>query len=97
MEEVNVEKPIRDREGTMVLRRSHFASLLDFAALNAGRADPDALTRALHHGMDLMQIQVPPALSHIVGVTHFIAELRTTPAHITNLRHNSRCSSGRKT
>src|SRR5580693_7903867 len=63
------------------------SGLLDLAAANAGCANADALTGALHQGMHGLQVQVPAPLSDIVGVTYPIAELGAAPANFTYSRH----------
>lgn len=61
--------------------------LLDFPALQAGGADPDTLGRALHHGVNLLQVQVPAPFGHIMGVADAVAEPGTAATNIAHLRH----------
>jgi hypothetical protein len=61
--------------------------LLNFPALQAGGADPDALGRALHHRVNLLQIQVPAPLRQVVGMADLVAEPGTAAANIAHLRH----------
>ncbi len=61
--------------------------LLDFPALEAGRADLNSLGRALHHRVNLLQIQVPAPLRHIVGMADAVAEPGTAATNIAHLRH----------
>ena len=60
----------------------------DFAALEAARADANALANALHLGVNRTQIDVPAPLSHIVGVADVISELRPFAADFTYLCHD---------
>jgi hypothetical protein len=65
----------------------NLCGFLNLAALNARRADADALGTALDNRAHRLQIDVPPALRHIVGMADAVAELRPAPAQITYLRH----------
>jgi hypothetical protein len=60
---------------------------LDFAASDAGRAHTQALGSAFDHRANRLQIEVPAALGHVVGVADAVAELRPTTADITYSRH----------
>jgi hypothetical protein len=60
---------------------------LNFAALNAGRANFNPLARALDDRVDFLQIDIPTPIAHIVGVADLVAELGTTTANFTHLRH----------
>ena len=59
----------------------------DFAVLNAGRADSNALRRAFHHRVDFLQIDVPAPLRQIVSMAYPVAKLGTTAAYVTHFRH----------
>jgi hypothetical protein len=67
--------------------------LLNFAAANAGSANPHAFSSPIHQGADSLQIQVPAALGDVVGVTDLVTELRLAAAHIANLSHKTEISS----
>jgi hypothetical protein len=68
---------------------------LDFAAAYAGSAGAQALAGASDHCTDTLQIYIPPALGHVVGVADLIPKLRLLAANFTYLCHlklNSRAS-----
>src|SRR5260370_39600603 len=60
---------------------------LDLAVANAGRAYADPLVGAFDHGPNRLQVQIPTPVADIVGVTDFMAELRTPATHIANSCH----------
>src|SRR5260370_9800449 len=60
---------------------------LDFAAANAGSAHAEPLARAFDDSPNRLQVQIPTPLADIVGVTDFVAELRTPATHIANSCH----------
>src|SRR5713226_1116813 len=60
---------------------------LDLAVANAGRAHADPLVGAFDNSPNRLQVQIPTPLADIVGVTDFVAELRTPAAHIANSCH----------
>jgi hypothetical protein len=62
--------------------------LHDFAAAQAGRANPNALVCLADLGMYRPQIDVPPALRHVMRVADVISELRLLAAHCTHLSHH---------
>ena len=61
--------------------------LLDFSALDAGRADANALGRALNHRMYRLQIQIPTTLGQVVGVADTVSEPRAALTDFTHFRH----------
>ena len=63
--------------------------LNDFAAAQAGRADADALSLAVHFSVHWTQIDVPAPLRHVVRVRNVVAELRPFAANIADLCHDS--------
>ena len=56
---------------------------LNLAVADAGRAHANALTATLNEGVHSLQIQIPAALGHIVGVADAMPELRSATAHFT--------------
>ena len=65
-----------------------FLSLDDFAAAQAGGADPHALGAAFNFGANRAQVDVPTPPRHVVGVADGISKLRPSAADITNLCHD---------
>ena len=59
----------------------------DFAAANAGGAHAQPLGPALDEGAHRLQVQIPPPLGDIVGVTDFVAKLGTSATYIANSCH----------
>jgi hypothetical protein len=76
------------------MRWIFLACLDDLAILNAAGADAQSLSRTLHNGPHALQIDVPAAVCNVVCVTDAMAELRSTTAQFTNLRHKTRISFG---
>jgi len=66
---------------------------LHFAITNAGRAGADAAGSAVYQRANILQVDVPAALGHIVGVADAVAELGPSPAHFTYLSHKTEISS----
>ena len=64
-------------------------SFLHLAVADARRADPNALSGALDEGVDRLQVQIPAAIGHIVGMADTMPELRSATAHFTNFCHSS--------
>ena len=60
---------------------------LDLTALDAVGAHSHALGGTLDRGADLLQVNIPAPLGHIIGVADAVAEPRPTTAHFTYLRH----------
>ena len=60
----------------------------DFAAAQAGSADADALSNALHLRMNRTKIDVPSPTADIVRVADRVSELRPLAANITNVCHD---------
>jgi hypothetical protein len=61
---------------------------LNFAAADAGRADAQALGGAFDYGSNRLQVQVPAALGHVVGVADAVPELWAATANVTYSRHD---------
>ena len=59
----------------------------DFAAAQAGRADADALSLAVHFGVHRTQIDVPAPLRDVMGVADAVSRLRLLAANLTLLCH----------
>lgn len=64
-------------------------SFLHLAGANAGRADPNPLSGAVDKRMHRLQIQVPAALTDIMGMTDAMPELRSPTADLTGLCHKT--------
>jgi len=60
---------------------------LHFAAADAGSAHAQALGGALDNRANRLQIEVPAALGHVVGVTDAVPELRAAATNVTYFRH----------
>ena len=65
-------------------KRGGLRDLLHFTGTNARGTNPHALPGAVHQRANRLQIDVPPALRHIVRVTDPAAELRPAATHFTN-------------
>ena len=63
-----------------------------FAVADARRAYLDAFTGALDHGMNTLQVQIPPSLGDIVGVADATPELRPAATDFTNFCHRNTLS-----
>ena len=61
--------------------------LNDFAAAQAGRADADALSLAVHFSVHWTQIDVPAPLRDVMGVADAVSRLRLLAADFTLLCH----------
>jgi len=67
--------------------RKVLRGFLNFAVLNAIRAHFNALRSARDHRVHLLQVDIPPALRHIVRVADPVSELGAAPTKITHFRH----------
>ena len=63
-------------------------ALEDFAGLDAGRANANALANTVHNSLDRLQVWVPATARDVVRVRDVISELRTFAANITYLCHD---------
>ena len=50
------------------------------------------LLRAINECANALQVEIPAALGHIVGVADAVTELRAAPANFTYFRHSKSCS-----
>ena len=64
------------------------SDLLNFAVLDAGRADVKVPVALAGNGPDALQVEVPAALRHIMGVADAVTELGSTSAYVTYFRHS---------
>jgi hypothetical protein len=62
---------------------------LDLAAANAGCANAKPFPRTVHERVNRLKIQIPTALTDVVGMADAIPELRSTAAHFTNFCHRN--------
>ncbi len=62
---------------------------LNLAVANAGGANTQALASTFNNSMDILQIQVPATLRHIMGVADATPELRSATADFTNFCHKT--------
>lgn len=62
-------------------------SFLNLAAANARCANAKPLPRAVHERMHPLKIQIPTALTDVVGMADAIPKLRPTTAHFTDFCH----------
>ena len=65
--------------------RAQLGRFNDFAGLQAGGTDANALISAIHAGADGTQVNVPAAAAHVVSVADLISKLRAFAAEIANL------------
>ena len=70
-----------------MLKRRFLGSLNDFAALQAARANADALAGTVHNCANLMQVHVPAAPGNVMGMTYIVSELRPLAALFTYACH----------
>ena len=70
------------------IEAQELSDFLDFAVADAGSAGAEALVGAVDDGADGLLVDVPAAIGHVVGVAHFVAELRTFAANFTNSCHD---------
>src|SRR5579872_2431318 len=66
--------------------------LLHFTGSDTGRTDAQALTSAVHQGSHRLEVEVPAAISDIVGVADAVAKLGSAAANFTNLCHKTEIS-----
>jgi len=67
--------------------RLRLRRLLNFAALDARRADAKALGSALDHCVYGLQVQIPAPLGDIVGVADAVSKPRAALTDFTHFRH----------
>jgi len=72
-----------DETACTTLRR-----FLNFVIADAARAGAKTLVRSINHRVHRLQIDVPAAVGHIVGVADFMPELWSPAANFTNSCHN---------
>ena len=63
-------------------------ALEDFAGLDAGRANANALANTIDLGLDRLQIWVPATARDVMRVRDVVTELRTFAADFTYLCHD---------
>jgi hypothetical protein len=68
------------------------SSLKNFAALDAGGANPNPLGTAVDNGTHFLQIEVPTPFGDVVCVAHFVSELRAAAACFALSRHKTEIS-----
>lgn len=68
--------------------RGFFLGFDDLARFDAAGADANAFLSAADLCLDRLEIDVPAAAAHVVGVGDFVAELRTLTADFADLSHN---------
>jgi hypothetical protein len=73
------------------IRRGNLSEgrFLNLAAANAGCANAKPFARTVHERMNPLKIQIPTALTDIMGMADAIPELRSTAAHFTNFCHKN--------
>ena len=62
---------------------------MNLAAADAGSANTDPFGRALHDGMDILEIDVPAAFGNVMGVADAVPEFGSAPANFTYFRHGN--------
>jgi CheY-like chemotaxis protein len=65
---------------------------LNLPVADAGCADPHAPGGAIYQGANRLQVQIPAAIGHIVGVADPVSELRSAAANFTNSCHKTEIS-----
>jgi len=68
------------------------SDFFDLARADAGGADTDTAAGPVHQCANRLQIQVPAALSYIMGVTDPVAELGAPATNFANLCHKTEIS-----
>jgi hypothetical protein len=63
--------------------------LLDGAASKAAGADPEPARATVHERVDLLEVDLPVPLGHVVGVTDVLSVLDALSTEIANLSHDS--------
>jgi len=66
--------------------------LLNLAGTDAGGANAHAASGSLHQCTDRLQIQVPPAVGHIVGVADAVSKLGAAATNFANSCHKTEIS-----
>src|ERR1043166_3596335 len=66
--------------------------LLNLTRTDARGAHPEPPSGAVHQSANRLQIDVPAAFRHVVGVTDAVSELRAASTNLTNLRHKTEIS-----
>jgi hypothetical protein len=74
---------------TPALQELNLCCFLHFAVTNAGRANADTLARTLDNRMNGLQIEIPPTLGDIVGVTDSMPKLWPAATDFTNFCHKN--------
>lgn len=67
--------------------RRKLSDFLNFTALDAGGANPDAFVAAIHDCANFLQVQIPAALRHVMSVADAVSELWAPATHSTSLCH----------
>lgn len=62
---------------------------MNLAAANARCANTKPFPSTVHERMDPLKIQIPTALTDVMGMADAIPELRSTAAHFTNFCHKN--------
>ena len=62
---------------------------MHFAVADARGANANTLAGALYQRMNCLQIEIPPTLGDIVGVTDSMPELRPAATDFTNFCHKN--------
>ena len=68
--------------------RSGQLGLGDLVALDAARANANALGDATNEGLDRLEVHIPAAASDVVSVRNIVTVLRTLPANLAYLCHD---------
>ncbi len=60
---------------------------MNFAAANAGGANPYSLASAMNERMDCLQIQIPATFRHVMSMTDAMPKLWSATTDFTNSCH----------
>lgn len=69
-------------------------SFLDFAVADAGRTHSYAFPGTFDESVNALQVQIPAALAHVMGMTDAMPELRPAATDFTNFCHKNTLTLG---
>ena len=69
-------------------------SFLDFAVADAGRTHSYAFSGTFDQSVNALQVKIPAALAHVMGMTNAMPELRPAATDLTNFCHKNTLTLG---